>query len=67
MIHTNADPEVVPLEVTIGVPDPKPKVLPELAVAPASWKDTIPELLTVRWNALSEPPFSAKETVPAVG
>jgi len=37
IIHTSAEPDVVPLDVTMGVPEPNPKVFPVFAVAPASW------------------------------
>ena len=38
MIHNNAEPDDVPLEVMIGAPDENPKVLLEFAVEPTCWK-----------------------------
>ena len=40
MIHTSAEPDVVPFDVTMGVPEPYPNVFPVFAVAPTSWNDT---------------------------
>ncbi len=57
MIQSSEEPEVVPFEVTIGLPEPKLNVLPEFVVAPTRWKYTAPEALTIRWNTLRDPAF----------